>query len=445
MNSIFYLERTFTHSDRTYTETELLTASTHIVVLAEPGGGKTELMKSIARKLNTSVLNASVFAYIGADKENSSLIIDAVDEVARIDQSGIHKLLALARTSKPTRVIMSSRSSEWGLASTSIFEKFLGVSPMIVRLREFDQDEQHAIFKHHAPAEDFFAFQTEITRFSLDMLLPNPQFLKMFTDAYLESDRRFADKRSIFALAVERLAKEVNTNIPKAPVSLSVAQKIAFSAEVYTKLLLTGAEGVSTLDATANRMYPMLPALFRGSTTCNDILSTQLFKPGDNEDQHRPVHKIVAEYCAANFLIKRITDPADDLTLPKCLSVIAPNGTTRDELRGLLGWMAALGNRSIQGFIIELDAYAVLANGDPSQLERSSKRQLLHRLKEIEAADPYFRRSDFWRRFSAAGFFTQDVVEEIKPFLAMINEGHLRDLILELLADSPVNNQLTTS
>ncbi len=442
MNSTFYLERNVTRNDRTYTETELLAESTHIVVLAEPGGGKTELMKSIARKLNTSVLNASVFAYVGADKENSSLIIDAVDEVARIDQSGIHKLLALARTSKPNRVIMSSRSSEWGLASTSIFEKFLGVAPMIVRLREFDLDEQHAIFKHHAPAEDFFAFQTEVTRFSLDMLLPNPQFLKMFTDAYLESDRRFADKRSIFALAVERLAKEVNPGIPKASVSLSVAQKIAFSAEVYAKLLLSGAEGISTIDTTANRMYPMLPALFNGSTACYDILSTQLFKPGDNEDQHRPVHKIVAEYCAADYLIKRIADPADDLTLTKCLSVIAPNGTARDELRGLLGWMAALGNRSVQGAIIELDAYAVLANGDPSQLERSSKRQLLHRLKEIEAVDPYFRRSDFWRRFSAAGFFTQDVVEEIKPLLAMGDEGHLRDLILELLADSPVNNQL---
>lgn len=442
MNSIFYLERNFTHSDRTYTERELLAASTHIVVLAEPGGGKTELMKSLAQKLNTSVLNASVFAYVGADKENSPLVIDAVDEVARIDQSGIHKLLALARISKPTRVIMSSRSSEWGLASTSIFEKFLGVSPMIVRLREFDQDEQHAIFKHHAPAEDFFAFQNEVTRFSLDMLLPNPQFLKMFTDAYLESDRRFADKRSIFALAVERLAKEVNPNIPKASVSLTVAQKVSFSAEVYAKLLLSGAEGVSTIDATANRMYPMLPALFSGSTACYDILSTQLFKPGDNEDQHRPVHKIVTEYCAADYLIKRIADPVDVLTLTKCLPVIAPNGTARDELRGLLGWMAALGNKSVQESIIELDAYAVLANGDPSQLERSSKRQLLNRLKEIEAADPYFRRSDFWRRFSAADFFTQDVVEEIKPILTMSNDGHLRDLILELLADSPVNSQL---
>ncbi|MDN2618277.1 hypothetical protein OB911_01290 [Klebsiella quasipneumoniae] len=444
MNSTFYLERNFTHGDRTYTETELLTASTHIVVLAEPGGGKTELMKSLAQKLNTSVLNASVFAYVGADKENSPLIIDAVDEVARIDQSGIHKLLALARTSNPTRVIMSSRSSEWGQASTSIFKNFLGFSPMVVRLREFDQDEQHAIFQHHAPEEDFFAFQTEVTRFSLDMLLPNPQFLKMFVDAYLESDRRFANKRSIFALAVERLAKEVNPDIPKASVSLSVAQKISFSAEVYAKLLLSGAEGVSTTDATASRMYPMLPALFSGSTARYDILSTQLFKPGDKEDQHRPVHKIVAEYCAADYLIKRIADPVDVLTLPKCLPVIAPNGIARDELRGLLGWMAALGNRSVQGSIIELDAYAVLANGDPSQLERSSKRQLLHRLKEIEAEDPYFRRSDFWRRFSAAGFFTQDVVDEIKPLLTMSNEGHLRSLILELLADSPVNCHLAS-
>lgn len=443
MNSIFYLERNFTHSDRTYTETELLAASTHIVVLAEPGGGKTELMKNIAQKLNTSVLNASVFAYVGADKENSPLVIDAVDEVARIDQSGIHKLLALARTSKPTRVIMSSRSSEWGLASTSIFEKFLGFSPMIVRLREFDQSEQHAIFKHHAPEEDFFAFQTEITRFSLEMLLPNPQFLKMFTDAYLESGRQFADKRSIFALAVERLAKEINPDIPKASISLSVAQKITFSAEVYAKLLLSGAEGVSTIDVTTSRMYPMLTALFSGSTACYDILSTQLFKPGDKEDQHRPVHKIVAEYCAADYLIKRIADPGDTLSLTKCLPVIAPNGTARDELRGLLGWMAALGNKSVQESIIELDAYAVLANGDPSQLERSSKRKLLHRLKEIEAADPYFRRSDFWRRFSAADFFTQDVIEEIKPLLTIGNDGHLRDLILELLTDSPVNSQLT--
>lgn len=59
MNSTFYLERNLTHDDRIYTETELLATSKYIVVLAEPGGGKTELMKSLALKLNTSVINAS--------------------------------------------------------------------------------------------------------------------------------------------------------------------------------------------------------------------------------------------------------------------------------------------------------------------------------------------------------------------------------------------------
>lgn len=203
MNSTFYLERHFIHGDRTYTESGLLAASKYIVVLAEPGGGKTALMKSLAQKLSASVINASVFAFVGTDKGNGPLVIDAVDEVARIDQSGIHKLLARARVLNPDGVIVSSRSSEWGLASTGIFEQFLGFSPMVVRLREFGQDEQQAIFKHHAPEEDFFTFQAEIARFSLDMLLPNPQFLQMFADAYLESDRCFADKRSIFALAVE--------------------------------------------------------------------------------------------------------------------------------------------------------------------------------------------------------------------------------------------------
>ena len=84
---------------------------------------------------------------------------------------------------------------------------------------------------------------------------------------------------------------------------------------------------------------------FGSDTTADGILATRLFKPDDSVGQHRPVHKIVAEYCAAEYLTKRIADPADPLTLPKCLPIIAPNSTVRDELRGLLGWMAALGNR----------------------------------------------------------------------------------------------------
>jgi hypothetical protein len=105
-------------------------------------------------------------------------------------------------------------------------------------------------------------------------------------------------------------------------------------------------------------------------------------------------------------------------------------------LRGLLGWMATLGNEAIEENLIMLDSYAVLANGDPSQLSPSSKRLLLSRLKEVEASDPYFRRGDFQRRFSIAGFFTKEVMEDIKPIITDGSDGQLRDLIIELLTGS---------
>ncbi len=442
MNSTFYLPRSLSCDGKTYTETGLLTASNYVVILAEPGGGKTELMTSIARQLGTTVITASKFGYVGAKAKNVPLVIDAFDELAKVEASGIYKLLGKAEAADPTHVYLSSRSSEWGNAATNVLNDFFGHPPLVVRLCEFDETEQRAIFEHHVQGEDFSAFQTEVARFDLEMLLPNPQFLKLFADAYIESERHFTDKRSIFAQAVERSAKEVNLNIASINPTLSTAQKVDVASEVFAKLLLSGAEGVCTSEATENRMYPLLTSLFIHSTTADGILATRLFKPGDSADQHRPVHKIVAEYCAADYLTKRIADPADPLTLPKCLPIIAPNSTVRDELRGLLGWMAALGNKPIQESAINLDPYAVLANGDPSQLEHSSKRLLVTRLKEIETHDPYFRRGDFSRRFSVAGFFNQDVVEEIKPLLATGGDGHLRDLILELLAGSPAIEQL---
>ena len=443
MTSAFYLPRSLSSSDKIYSEAELIAASNHVVVLAEPGGGKTELMNSIAHQLGTTAITASKFVHMGAMKDRVPLVIDAFDELAKVDNSGIYQVLGKAKELSPTHFYLSSRSSEWDSAATNSYSEFFGHPPQVFRLFEFDETEQRAIFDRHAPGEDFEAFQAELALFDLEALLPNPQFLKLFADAYLESGRHFTDKRSIFAQAVERLAKEANPNIKNINPQSSIINKANLSSEVFTKLLLSGAEGVCTNEACETRMYPLLASLFDDDTVADVILATRLFKPSDSTDQHRPTHKIVSEYCAANYLTKRIADPADPLTLSKCLPIIAPNSTVRDELRGLLGWMAALGNKPIQESAIDLDPYSVLANGDPSQLAKSSKRLLLQRLKEVETQNPYFRRGDSWRRFSVAEFFTQDIVEEIKPILAAGSGGHLRDLILELLAGSTAIEQLT--
>ncbi len=448
MSSPFYLARTLSFGDKTCPEADLFNASRYVVVLAEPGGGKTSLLQSLASQLKTKVVTANMFSALGesaipgAEAKPVALVIDALDELAKIDKLGLDKVFALARKTDPSHVILSSRSSEWDEASTHTFQQFFDKSPLVVRLCEFDIAEQSAIFEHHAPNEDFKLFQEEVARFDLDVLLSNPQFLKLFADAYLESDRRFIDKRSIFVKALERLAKEANRTVTNSAQLLTTPQKIDLASKCFAELLLSGAEGVSSNEAAESRMYPWLLSL-TGKTEDSGILATRLFKPGEHPSQHRPVHKIIAEYCAADYLSKRIKDK-QGLSLRQCLSIIAPKSTVRDELRGLLGWLAALGDETIQEAAIKLDPYAILANGDPSQLAPSSKRLLLHQLKMIEADDPNFRRGDFWRRFSVAGFFTQDVVAELKTLLTSTSEGNLRDLMLELLAESPVIGELAS-
>ncbi|MBI3230461.1 MAG: hypothetical protein HYZ45_09865, partial [Burkholderiales bacterium] len=443
MTSPFYLPRKLFCDGKTFPEAELTATSRYVVVLAEPGGGKTALLESLARQLGTAAVTANFFAAMGECEKNRPLVIDAFDELAKIDQTGINKVLAYAKKANPTHVIISSRSSEWNEAATHRFKEFLGEQPLVVRLCEFNEDEQREIFQDHAPNENFTQFQSEVARFDLAMLLPNPQFLKLFADAFLESGKRFANKRSIFEKAVERLAREANLTVTRPASPLSAIQKIDLASAAFAKLLLSGAEGVCTSEATESHLYPLLLAMTGGSDADYGILATRLFKPGDHPNLHRPVHKIVTEYCAASYLIKRIADPTNGLTLSKCLAIIAPNSVVRDELRGLLGWMAALGNEKIQEAAIKLDAYAILANGDPSQLAPSSKLLLIRQLKEIETHDPYFRRGDAWRRFSVAGFFTQEVVDEIKLLLTSAGDGNLRDLMLELLAEAPVLVQLT--
>jgi len=278
MISTFYLHRTLSRNDERYTEAELLSSSNFIVVLAEPGGGKTELMRSLAQKLDTSVVSATMFGYMGANEENAPLIIDAFDELAKVDKTGIHKLLANARKAKPTYVIVSSRSSEWGNSSTIAFNDFLGIEPLVVRLREFDESEQRAIFENHTQTKDFDEFHAEVARFDLDALLPNPQFLKLFADAYIESGEQFSDKRSIFTQAVDRLAKEVNSGIARGGQSLSTSQKVDLSSEVFAKLLLSGAEGISVTEAAESRVHPLLTSLFYNEVSAYGILATRLFK-----------------------------------------------------------------------------------------------------------------------------------------------------------------------
>ncbi len=431
-----YIPRMLYSREQALTEAQLIATHRVLIVLAEPGGGKTSLLRSFARKLNTVSQRASIFRSRSALKSNSGLIIDAIDEMARIDKLATEQLIVKASEEASGPVIFASRSSEWDTALTQYVQDCFGVEPFVVRLQPFDEAEQRVLFSDWFPGQAFDAFLTEARRFDLTPLLGNPQFLFLFGEAFI-AENRFWSKAQIFAAAITRLACEK----PDAAWGRArpPLEDILFTAgQVFTNILLSGATGVSAVENLDDRDFPFLKALSREALAPAELLlDTRLFKPSDDVNQHEPMHRIVAEYCAASYLAARINNGGDRLSFARVLSVIAPNGVVRDELRGMLGWIAACGNETVQRAAIELDAYAVLANGDPAQLSLSSKKRLLLRLREISHSDPYFRRSDQWRRFNVGQFFDGGIIEDVRPLLRPSQKDkELQELLLELLAGS---------
>ncbi len=436
MDEGFYIPRTLLHEDKKFSEEALLGSGSVIVILAEPGAGKTELLSSLARRLQVRRIKASIFHHQNKVLQSDSLVLDALDEVAKQDPSGIDSIFVRAQETGAARVVFASRSSEWEEARNIQIRECFGSDPTVVRLQSFNVTEQEELFSHHFPEGTFAAFRSEIERFDLEPLLGNPQFLLLFAEAFFEGGEAFTSKRKIFEDAVRRLAYVAVNGLPQktGPTAESI---VLWANEVFAKLLLSGAVGVCVSDTLSDRQFPRITSLLSGDPNVASILDTRLFKPSDDTNLHEPVHRIVAEYGAAQHLAKRIDDSTDPLSLRQLMAVIAPNLVVREELRGLLGWMAAVGGQALQEFAIDLDPYAVLANGDPSQLFSSSKRKLLVGLQRVEANDPYFRRGDSWRTFSASGFFTAEVIDDVRPLLTdSQNDGHLIGLLLELLEGS---------
>ena len=430
----FYLPRRLQVNGETVQDGDILQQSQLLVILAEPGAGKTDLLAFLADILGVKYQRASIFkGKRAAETHLPALVIDAMDEVARIDQLALNDIIVKAQEECSGTVIFASRSGEWEDARSKYVEECFGKEPLIVRLNAFEADEQKQLFEHWFPSEDFQAFAAETSRFDLTPLMGNPEFLKLFGLAYQQSGRKFTSKAGIYEDAAKRLAIESNAGVP-ATGRLAADKAIDLAGEVFATILLSGATGVSATERMADRDFPYLGMFDDGeSRQLRTIVDSKLFRPSDLSDQHEPVHRIVAEYLAGRYLGRRLGDPTDGLSRRRCLSLIAPNGTVRDELRGMLGWMAALGDAELRRTAIELDPYAVLGNGDPSQLSLPERRLLLDQLQALAREDPFFRRNDSWRSFNVGKFFSADMADGLREILATNENEHLRSLILDLL------------
>jgi hypothetical protein len=437
-----YIQRTLVANEKLVSEIDCFVSKGIYIVLAEPGAGKSDLLESLAKRNATKFWSASVFRHTTQLDQPKVLIVDALDEVARTGESAINGLLVKAIEQKAEILVFSSRADVWNAECERFVRAAAGSDPFVLKLEPFSKSEQHALFQNLFPAESFEQFLEASSALGLEPLFGNPMFLRLFAEGFIQMGHKFTSKAAAFRGAVERLAFDDGKNQPSDP-KLPLQEVQSAASEIFAKLLLSGSSGVSTVEQLSDDQFPYALTLSERHSHAKAVLNTRLFKPGRQQDLHEPIHRIVAEFCAAGYLVDRISRLSDRLSLSRCMALIAPNGAVRDDLRGLLGWMSALGNQAVQSAAIALDAYAVVANGDASQLTTKSKNELLNGLRKQAEQDPYFRRSDSWRNFSLSGFFSDALAPSVATILQnKHDETHLRRLILEMMQDCALPSTL---
>jgi hypothetical protein len=121
---------------------------------------------------------------------------------------------------------------------------------------------------------------------------------------------------------------------------------------------------------------------------CQAALHTRLFR-SSGQGEFIPVHRTVAEYLGARYLMSRINTGLPGLRVLALMQ--GEDGGIVPELRGLHAWLAAMASGELRRSLIERDPLGVVLNGDVRQFNRDEKLQVLKALRDEATRYTYFR------------------------------------------------------
>jgi hypothetical protein len=430
-----YIDRTLAAGGNELHQSQMQLLGEPILILAEPGAGKTELLRSLFKVTGGQFLSARTFQHkqnIG----NDFLFIDGIDEVAKQGASSVEAIIVKALELSPKSLVISCRAGEWDDSYNTLFDDF-ATKLKTYYLKPLNKEEQKKIFIQKFPEENFTSFYEKLSEFELDSLLGNPLFIYVFGLAYSSDNNLKVGKYELFNKATEVLLKE-NTTSKRSHQERPTIETLSVRAgEVCSTILLSGASGITSRESKANEQYAYLYSITQENSGAKWLLDCQLISPTVDVELFEPIHRVITEFVAAKYLVSKLEDPNDELSLGRLSSLIAPNSFVRDDLRGLLGWVITLSNSSNQIEFGSFDPVSIFAYGDVSKLKLDAKLPLFKQLIEVSKTDPFFLREDRWRNFSIKNYVCHETEGEILKYLCDPDTNQdLLSLMLDILAST---------
>lgn len=434
--------------ERRVSEPDIAGLGRVVVLLGEPGIGKSELTTQLGDSLGAIRVAAGTFnrtadLSIYNALADRPIIIDGLDEIpASATEPAIDRVLGRLSQLRNPNVIISCRAADWtGASNRAKFQSDYGVLPVSVHIMPFNDEQARAFLVGYDTRIDTDKLLSAIDRQGLNDLVGNPLTLKLLAEVWLQDEGLPATKTELLDRATSLLIREENdAHDQSRQAQTSSEALLAAAGAMFAHLLLSGAVGVITNNRRkAAEGFIPLAELDNICTTADasTVTKTRLFK-AEVEDQLVPVHRVIAEYLAGRWLSQKLEDKLSERRL---LALLQFKGGVPSALRGLHAWLGYFSPR-VRERCIDADPYGFLRYGETSSLSAQSARHLLKALAKLAEDDPYFRSED-WSVRSVRGLAQPELKSEIVALITSPNRHvQLSALVLESLAGSPLTAEI---
>ena len=398
-----------------------------IVLLGDPGMGKTALMRHMCEQEDRTYIHAA--RLMRADDPDSlvpdigRVFVDGLDEIASAGRgSALNAVLKqLVKAGNP-QFMVSCRSAEWrGAVDRARIEAEYAGELTTLYLMPFDDDQAHAFLKHEFPGVQVHALLQNLENRTLVHACRNPLCLRLFGEIAQAGGGLPGNRAELFAQGCRAmLGHDGGGRTVPAARSDEDDLLLASGAMCATLLLcdLMGVHDGPVEDSPAGFLNVSdvdgLP--FAGAAA--DALGTRLFQ-ADGEGRFSCLHRSIAEYLGAAWLTHCVEDGP---TGAGVLSLFHPGGGVPGcspvpaALRGLHAWIARLGP-ALASRCFAADPYGVLRDGEMESLAPERARALLAALKERSGEDPCFDAEDRGVH-RASGLMRPELKDDILRVLA---------------------------
>lgn len=391
-----------------------------VVVLGDPGQGKTEAFKQAAQDEADAVFvplrqflhrhverwRGKVLYLDGLDEQRAKLKgRDVLGEIVeRLDQLDCPK------------VRLSCRTPDWhGGSDVSILSDLAPNGTVCqLMLLPIARGGIRAIVQDAGLDADSFLEEAE--QRDIAPLFGNPQLLALFIET-VGGGRGWPDTRKeLMETAIARMMEEANDDHERATIEqLTGGARLAEAADRMAALiLLSGQEGVALGPAGREEGFVDLSAIVGEWADAMRVAGQRRVFHADAPEQASPRHRTLGEFMAARHLAHLVQNGG--LPLHRVLTLLTgADGGTLSDLRGLYAWLVCF-LPAHADLLLDKDPLGAIHYGDAASWPVPVRRQALAALQKQERIDPYYR-AGLWSRTPLAGLAHPALAEDFRAII----------------------------